>query len=454
MGGEDMNEMIPAESDDENSSRLEVAGADATELLERFREVRKTTVELCSSLEIEDYVVQSMPDASPAKWHLAHTTWFFETFILSRRADAQAFDPAFREVFNSYYEQIGEQFTRERRGTLSRPTVKDVLDYRSYVDEKIERAFAGGTIGDDDSRMVLGLNHEQQHQELLLTDVKHALGQWAKPGFPMGAPYCSTPLPKALPAKAGYSSFDGGVVSIGHHPDDGFAFDSETPRHQSLVLPFKIACDVVRNRDFLAFIDDGGYQNSALWLSDGWDWVESNNIQAPLYWSTEEGADSSAKQWWVFTLHGLVLLDLDAPVVHVSFFEADAFARWAQARLPTEQEWELAATTSRRNPGAFLEDPHFHPMGVQQPAHDDTSINGLTGDVWEWTQSAYLPYPGFKPLPGALGEYNGKFMNGQRVLRGGSVATPRDHIRATYRNFFQPEKRWQMTGIRLAKHGA
>lgn len=453
-GGKALSRMEVSMKD---GARMTTTGAPTGgSLCEQYRAVRATTENLCAALEVEDYVVQSMPDASPVKWHLAHTTWFFETFILAERADAAPLDPSFRTVFNSYYQQVGDQFSREKRGTLSRPTVKDVYSYRAYVDEHMERLFENGLRDDDKDRVVLGLHHEQQHQELLLTDLKHALGQWAKPGFPLGKPYCSTPLLHAFAAKEGYSEFGGGLIEIGHAPENGFAFDSETPRHQTFIRPFRLAKDVVRNRDFVAFIDAGGYADSAHWLSDGWDWVQKNKICAPLYWSTDDATEEAhgngrrgQRDWWVFTLHGLMPLDLDAPVVHVSFFEADAFARWAGARLPSEQEWEFAATSSAFAPGAFLEDPLFQPRGAS--SDDDDALNGLFGDVWEWTQSAYLPYPGFTPLPGALGEYNGKFMNGQRVLRGGSIATPRDHLRSTYRNFFQPEKRWQMTGIRLAQ---
>ncbi len=408
-----------------------------------FCRVRDVTESLTRNLCREDQVVQSMPDASPTKWHRAHTTWFFETFLLEPHEPAFCpHHPAYRSLFNSYYNAVGPQFSRAHRGTLSRPTVDEVTSYRRAVDERVVELL--GTFAADDPRWAiveLGLHHEQQHQELLITDIKHALL-----ANPLRPALFTDPLPAASSEGASFVRLDGGTVSIGHDPARGFSFDNETPRHEVLVQPFELSRRVVTCGEVLAFIEAGGYTTPALWLSDGWAHISEHAIHAPLYWFERDEA------WFEATLHGVTPLDSARPACHLSFYEADAFATWAGARLPTEQEWEHAATQLRDSAGVFQDDATFHPLGVLHPgATGEGDTDALFGDVWEWTSSAYGPYPRFRALPGALGEYNGKFMSGQRVLRGGSVATPRDHIRPTYRNFFQPDKRWQFTGARLAR---
>jgi len=417
-------------------------------LTEQYREVREATVALCSPLATEDYVVQSMPDASPAKWHLAHTTWFFEEFVLQRAGGAYAFhDPDFRFLFNSYYNAVGPMHTRSSRGMLSRPTVQQVLDYRARVDERMSELLQ------DASRLpaglapiiTLGLHHEQQHQELIVTDIKHLFS--CNPLLP--AYVQKSPLPsRAAPALA-FRSFDGGLVSVGHTGTE-FCFDNEQPCHRVYLTPFALASRPVTNSEYLEFIRDGGYENAAHWLSDGWATVQRETWTRPLYWSHSLEEE--------FTLRGLIPLDPHAPVTHLSCYEADAFARWAGARLPTEFEWELAAAaTAVPVSGNFVESGHWHPIAAAHPTlasqdrTDPAPLLQMFGDVWEWTQSAYSPYPGYRPASGALGEYNGKFMVNQLVLRGGSCATPRSHIRTTYRNFFNPAARWQFSGVRLAR---
>jgi len=377
-------------------------------------------------------VVQSMPDASPAKWHLAHTTWFFEKFILERDAGYRSSNPEWHFLFNSYYQSVGPMHARPHRGMLTRPALDEVWDYRARVDDAIAARIAR----DDDAMLAtlieLGCQHEQQHQELLLTDIKHAFAQ--NPLEPAFAPDAPRALSMAAPALT-YVPFDEGVVEVGH-AGAGFHFDNEGPRHRTYRQAGSLANRPVTNAEFLAFIQDGGYRDPMLWLSDGWAVVQAEGWARPLYW--DDALETE------FTLHGRREIDPHAPVCHVSYFEADAFARWAGARLPTETEWETLAADIPVQ-GNLQDAGLFHPRA----STFETSLGQMYGDVWEWTMSPYVSYPGFRPLDGALGEYNGKFMNGQWVLRGGSCATPADHVRATYRNFFPPHARWQFTGIRL-----
>jgi ergothioneine biosynthesis protein EgtB len=409
----------------------------AEPLQQRYREVRSFSERLVSHLAPEDLMVQSMPDASPAKWHLAHTTWFFETFLLSAFLSGyQCFDPEFRSVFNSYYKGIGKHPVRGTRGTFSRPTLERVLSYRAHVNAAMDRLLATGVPQEATELVVIGLNHEQQHQELIVTDVKH--GFWSQPLRPNFVEQQPSD-PKTSPGSLRWTSFAGGEAEIGH-VGAGFAFDNELPRHAMLLLPFRLANRLTTNREYLEFIHDDGYRRPELWLSEGWDTILQQGWEAPLYW--EQAGDG----WQVFTASGTRPLDLDEPVCHVSFLEADAFSRWAGARLPLEGEWEHAAASCAIE-GNFAESGTFHPAALRTSGD---SLSQMFGDVWEWTASAYLGYPGFHPAAGAVGEYNGKFMCNQFVLRGGSCATPRSHIRASYRNFFPPHARWQFMGIRLA----
>ncbi len=408
----------------------------------RYEAVRRSTLELCAPLQIEDYGVQPMAEASPPKWHLAHTTWFFEQFVLKPYVPGYTeFHPMYERLFNSYYNAVGEPFPRANRGHLSRPTVNDTLAYRAHVDcamsalfERVDESSALETI-------VLGIHHEQQHQELLLTDIKCILGS-----NPLAPPYCSSAVPAIKTATHDAYSFcdiRGGTVEIGRADNDGFAFDNEQPTHRVLLQPYRLGTRLVTNAEFLEFMLDDGYRRPEFWLADGWDRSKRGALgPAPLYWCQQEG------RWFEYRLDGNQPLRPDTPVVHVSFFEADAYARWKGVRLPTEFEWENAASTFERNqPGNFVESGVLHPAAAQC----DTGVRQLMGDVWEWTASAYHPYPGFRARAGALGEYNGKFMSNQMVLRGGSCATPQSHIRPTYRNFFYPHDRWQFSGIRLAQ---
>ena len=410
-------------------------------LLIQYEHVRRATETLCTTLETEDYVVQSMPDASPVKWHLAHTSWFFETFVLGPEGAAGPPDSAgYSYLFNSYYNAVGDRIPRPRRGLLSRPTVAEVYGYRAAVDDRM-RTFLAGCDDRDLERLtpliVLGLNHEQQHQELILTDLKHAFA--ANPLLPvfreLGRAETVSPGPMR------WVEYPGGVRAIGHE-GPGFAFDNEGPRHEVFVRPYRLGDRLVTNGEFLEFMADGGYERPELWLSDGWNACQAQQWMAPLYWQ------GKASQWHAFTLGGLREVEPAEPVCHVSFYEADAYARWAGARLATEAEWELAAADSPIT-GNFVESGRLHPVPLPAPSGDHPSQ--LFGDVWEWTQSSYSPYPGYRPAAGALGEYNGKFMCNQIVLRGGSCATPRSHVRSTYRNFFPPDARWQFSGIRLAE---
>jgi ergothioneine biosynthesis protein EgtB len=410
----------------------------ASALAPRYRAIRAATEALAAPLSPEDCAIQSMPDASPVKWHLAHTSWFFETFVLEPHVPGyRVYDAAFRVLFNSYYNAVGDKHPRPQRGLLSRPSLDAVRDYRAHVDTAIAALLAHAEPSSRVGKLIeLGLNHEQQHQELILTDVKHMLS--CNPLKPAYAPARVVDEPASV-APLDWIAFDEGLIEIGHD-GAGFAFDNETPRHRQYLEAFALASRPVSNAEYAAFIADGGYRHAELWLSEGWDWVNANGIAAPLYW---EDGSSGARQ---FTLQGMLPLEGDAPVCHVSLFEADAYARWAGARLPTEAEWELAAATVPVE-GRFAEDGALCPRAARRVA----PLVQLFGDVWEWTRSAYAPYPGFRPAAGAIGEYNGKFMCNQYVLRGGSCATPRSHIRATYRNFFPAAARWQFSGIRLAR---
>lgn len=409
----------------------------------RYREVRAQTEALAAPLLPEDQVVQSMPDVSPTKWHRAHTTWLFETFLLARySADWKPFHPDYGFLFNSYYEAVGPRHARPNRGLLSRPSCADIARYRAHVDAAMERWVADAdeaTWTEAAPLVELGLNHEQQHQELLLTDIKHVLFQ--NPMLP--AYRQDLPQPRSAGTQdLAWIDYAGGLVEIGHSGGD-FAFDCEGPRHQEYVAPYRLASRLVTNREFLEFVEVGGYEDPRHWMSFGIDAVRARGWRAPLYWIDDGGV------WREFTLGGVRDLDLDAPVCHVSYFEADAYARWAGKRLPTEAEWEVAAAPLAIV-GNMAERGLLHPQAAAALGAGPAQIYG---DAWEWTRSAFGPYPGFQAAPGAIGEYNGKFMSGQMVLRGGSCVTPPSHMRATYRNFFQPPDRWQFTGLRLAEDG-
>ncbi len=417
------------------------ADARAAPLADRYDAVRAQTERLVVPLAVEDMVIQSMPDVSPTRWHLAHTTWFFETFVLRvAEPDRAPFDPAYEYMFNSYYDAVGRQFPRPRRGLLSRPTVDEVRGYRRAVDERMRALLAEGGPRAAALRDVveLGLNHEEQHQELVLTDIKHVLAQ-----NPIHPAYRAGRAPESAPARSmAWVAHEEGLRWIGHDPSRGFAFDNEGPRHRVHLEGFEIADRLVTNGEYLAFMEDAGYRRPRLWLSEGWAETVRASRVAPDYWVEADG------RWHEYTLRGLEPLDPDRPVCHVSLFEADAYATWAGARLPTEAEWEVAAAHVPED-GTFLQDDVLHPRGAAigtpgLPAQ-------MFGDAWEWTRSAYAPYPGYRVPPGALGEYNGKFMCDQYVLRGGSCVTPRGHVRRTYRNFFPAGTRWQFTGIRLAR---
>ena len=403
----------------------------------RLETVRRRTLDLAEPLSAEDQCVQSMTDASPTKWHLAHTSWFFETFVLKPYAKGyQEFHPRYNYLFNSYYEQVGPRHERPKRGLLSRPALSDIHAFREHVELALREFLdAGGSEYPDVVALVeLGCHHEQQHQELILTDIKHALS--CNPLMPVYQP----PRPRDASRTRAWDWIDhgGGLIEIGRS-DDGFTFDCEGPRHKVWLEPFRLASRPVTNGEFVAFIEDGGYERAEVWLSSGWATCCERGWQAPLYWDRADDGD-----WRIFTLSGLRPLDPDAPVCHVSFYEADAYARWAGKRLATEAEWEVIATPLTPA-GNFAGSREFHPV----PARGE-GLRQIYGDVWEWTSSAYCPYPGFLPPAGAVGEYNGKFMSGQMVLRGGSCATPEGHVRPTYRNFFYPSDRWQFSGIRLA----
>ena len=404
-------------------------------LADRFTSVRALSIALAAPLSDADATVQSMPDASPTKWHLAHTTWFFETFVLRDHCpDYVLHDARFPFLFNSYYEAEGRRHARDRRGMVTRPTLDEVRAYRAAVDAALLDALPGLPAAAREL-VALGCHHEEQHQELLVTDILHLFGE--NPLEPAIWP-AARKVPVAVPAPIGWIEHAGGIVAIGHDSDD-FAFDCEGPRHDALLAPHAMADRTVTNGEWAAFIADGGYREPAHWLADGWAWVKAQGIVAPLYWEERDGG------WTRFGLDGRRAIDPAAPVTHVSFFEADAYASWAGARLPTEFEWEAAAAAYDAAGGNQMDD-----AGSVEPRPAGTAP-AFFGDVWQWTGSAYRPYPGFRPVEGAVGEYNGKFMSGQFVLRGSSCATPRGHGRASYRNFFYPHQRWQFTGVRLAK---
>ena len=412
--------------------------ADRRALAGAFADVRAKSREICRPLAAEDHVVQSMPDTSPPKWHLAHVTWFFENFLLAPYLDRyQPFDPAYGHLFNSYYETVGTFFPRAQRGLLSRPTVEEIHAYRDHVDLHIQELIDGAPRdrwAEIAARLTLGLNHEEQHQELLLTDIKHLFSiNPLRPAYRESV----APATAGVPQQSGWSAWPAGVYEIGHE-GGGFAFDNEAPRHRVYLNAFRVASRLTTNSEYLEFMEAGGYRNPALWLSQGWQAVLEKGWRAPLYWEKIDGA------WWMMTLAGMRKVNEREPVCHVSYYEADAYARWRGKRLPGEAEWEIVA---RPQPvaGNFADSGRLHP----EPARDDATQ--IFGDVWEWTQSSYAPYPGYRPAAGALGEYNGKFMSSQYVLRGGSCASPAGHLRATYRNFFYPGDRWQFTGIRLAE---
>jgi ergothioneine biosynthesis protein EgtB len=416
------------------------AARSETSLSQRFAAVRTATRALAAPLSAEDCAIQSMPDASPTKWHLAHTTWFFETFILGRHDPGrEPFDPAFRVLFNSYYNAVGDRHPRPQRGLLSRPSLVTVLAFRERIEQEIADLLDAHALDAEALALVeLGIQHEQQHQELILTDLKHMLScNPLRPAYQK-----NWPLTQVLSRERRWIAFEEGARRIGHS-GDGFSFDNERPEHTVWIHPFEIASHPVTHGDFLAFMEDGGYRRPELWLSAGWDAVTTKGWQAPMYWEKIDG------EWQTFTLHGMAPVERNTPVCHVSFFEAEAYARWADARLPTEAEWEVAASNTRVE-GNFLESGMLHPLALRE-APAEGELAQAFGDVWEWTRSDYSPYPGFRTAPGAVGEYNGKFMCNQYVLRGGSCATPASHIRATYRNFFPAEARWQFSGLRLAR---
>lgn len=447
-------------------------------LLRRFQSVRSATIEFCRPLSAEDMMVQSCPEASPLKWHLAHTSWFFETFVLREFLPGyQPFRPEFHWLFNSYYNALGDMPEKKLRASFSRPPLEQILGYRAFVDEAIGRLLAGPMENEAVRRIVLGLEHEQQHLELAVTDIKHALfTNPLHPAYGPDAPPVVEGIAIAPPVT--WVPFRPGLTSMGLTPDpdalDGFAFDNETPRHTVYVAPFALASRLVTCAEYLRFIEDDAYRKPQLWLSEGWTTIREQGWEAPLYWRRNKDTRSG---WEIFTMHGFEALDSlsETPVCHLSFFEADAFARWSGCRLPTEAEWEAATdgltliareengraellvTASLRGEAKptvlpavranTMETGRLHPA----PASVVPGVQQMFGDVWEWTSSPYTGYPGYRPLPGALGEYNGKFMSSQVILRGGSCVTPATHIRPTYRNFFPPSMRWQMCGVRLAK---
>jgi ergothioneine biosynthesis protein EgtB len=416
-------------------------------LLPALIQVRRQSLELCRPLSPEDMMVQSCAEASPAKWHLAHTTWFFETFVLREFLPAyQPFHPDFLWLFNSYYNDVSGQPEKKLRASFSRPSLDQVLAYRTYVEDALTQLEAVGMPEEAVRRIELGIHHEQQHQELLCYDIKHAL--WTNPLHPAylesdGAVFTGTAAPLH------WIEFPGGVKQIGHS-GPAFAYDNELPRHHTYLEPYALAARLVTCAEYRAFLEDGGYQRPELWLADGWDTVQAQQWQAPLYWRKLDG------EWMVYTLRGLFLLSTLAatPVCHISYYEADAYARWAQKRLPTEAEWEFAAAADQPSAAAppnLLESGFLHPTSVASEGRGAEGLQQMFGDLWEWTRSAYLGYPGYHAPSGALGEYNGKFMSNQMVLRGGSAVTPASHIRSTYRNFFSPATRWQFAGLRLAQ---
>ncbi len=439
----------------------------AAALLRRFRATRDLSIRICQGLQPEDFVVQSMPDVSPTKWHLAHTTWFFETFVVKQWVTGYRSEvPEYAYLFNSYYNAAGSMHRRDLRGLISRPTVQETFRFRQSIDQCVIKLVEGADealLAEIEPIVILGIQHEQQHQELLVTDIKHVFAQNPlHPVFEEVAQVSNlrgsgdSKLETCATSPMRFVEFEEATVEIGYAGSE-FSYDNEGPRHRALVLPFSLANRTVTNGEYLAFIEAGGYTRSKYWLSLGWTTVQEERWDAPLYWERKDG------QWWNFTLSGFRPVDEAEPVTHLSYFEADAYANWDGARLPTEFEWERASAGLPIE-GNFIDSHRFHPArGAGPPPGrmllDEPSARGragstlqqMFGDTWEWTRSAYLPYPGYRAAPGALGEYNGKFMCNQMVLRGGSCATSQNHMRATYRNFFQPEKRWQFTGLRLAR---
>lgn len=404
--------------------------------LQLYTEVRAQTLALTQPLSAEDQMLQSMPETSPTKWHLAHTTWFFETFILIPYLSGYSvFDERYQYLFNSYYKQLGNHPDRHIRGVFSRPDLNTVLQYRYHVDNSMQALLAQANLQAVMPLLALGIHHEQQHQELIVMDIKHAF--WSNPLRPRYQP-CQVVSPESVSLPLSWIEFEGGLYQIGHASEE-FCFDNETPHHQVYLQPFSMATRLITNAEYLEFIADGGYQRPALWLSDAWDHVQAQQWKSPLYWEQTDG------EWLIYGCHGVMPLNPAEPVCHVSFYEADAYARWAGARLPTEFEWEIAAQSVKQD-GNLLEQGMFHP----QAAHTENTLQQMYGDTWEWTASSYTAYPGYRPVAGVLGEYNGKFMCNQMVLRGGSCVTPSSHIRPTYRNFFTPGSRWQFSGIRMA----
>ncbi len=419
-----------------NESRSDVTASGVNKA--RYLAVRGFTAGLCKDLHPEDTVAQSMPDASPVKWHLAHTSWFFETFILEKSIqNYSCYNSEYRELFNSYYNSVGAQYLRPNRGLITRPTLTEVNNYRTHVDQHmLELLDKPEALSAELLHLIeVGLQHEQQHQELMLTDLKHLFS--FNPLYPAYQESPDLPTSDTVPLE--WRFVDSGLHIIGYQ-GEGYAFDNETPSHKYYLQPFKFASRLITNAEYLAFIEDGGYQRPELWLSDAWALLKQRQWQAPLYWQ------KAGNEWQVFTLAGLQALSLAEPVSHVSYYEADAYARWCGARLPTEQEWEVVARDSAVQ-GNFVDSEFFHPVS----ALPGPGVHQMFGDVWEWTQSPYAAYPGYRPPQGELAEYNGKFMCNQMVLRGGSCVTSQSHIRATYRNFFFPDARWQFSGIRLAR---
>lgn len=414
-----------------------------SQLIDQYRAVRRASEQFCAPLAVEDFGLQATAETSPPKWHLAHTTWFFETFVLNVfQPDYQSPWPEYTQLFNSYYNGIGEQFPRPQRGLLSRPTLDQVYAYRHWVDEQILALLSANEWANDPQvlqRTCLGIHHEQQHQELFFTDLKYSFS--VNPTHPVYQ-VCEDPeyLAEEASAPVTWREFVGGECTIGHQ-DEGFCFDNELPAHTVLLQPFMLATRPVTNAEYLLFVTAGGYQQPDWWLADGWAEVQQQHWQAPLYWRQQNG------EWFEYTLHGLQPLRMQSPVVHLSAYEADAFARWSGCRLPSEAEWEYVSNNYPVS-GQFVE------TGIYQPvaARETTAMQGMFGTVWEWTSSSYSPYPGFSPAEGAIGEYNGKFMCNQLVLRGGSCVSSQTHLRSSYRNFFYPRDRWQFSGIRLAKN--
>ncbi|HEX3459937.1 MAG TPA: ergothioneine biosynthesis protein EgtB [Acidimicrobiales bacterium] len=414
---------------------------DNTALTSRFLATRALTDSLAAPLSAEDQTVQSMPDVSPTKWHRAHTAWFFETFLLGPKLKGyEHFHPAYEYLFNSYYEGVGAPYPRDQRGLLSRPGIDDIADYRAHVDEAMEQLLAQPLDNPTLGLIDLGIHHEQQHQELLLMDIKNVL--WRNPLHPSYTELVAPGPGSWDPPVTNWTEHPGGMVDIGHQ-GTGFAFDNECPRHTELLSPYAIADRPVTCQEWVAFMNDDGYRRPEFWLSDGWATIQNQGWDSPLYWTRVDA------QWHIFTLGGSRPIHPNEPVCHISYYEADAYARWAGARLPSEAEWETASTAGAEG-GHFLDPEKLHPTALSPKGLASGTVLG--GDIWSWTSSSYAPYPGFETAAGAVGEYNGKFMVNQYVLRGGSCVTPADHVRATYRNFFPPSARWAFSGLRLARN--